>query len=74
MDELTCASHAELFTRQLGTAVPQPAAVRLTVLLAPLQLLAKNFAAMQHLGDPVLKPFLQVSRPPRGAQLMCSAC
>ena len=28
------------------------------------QLLAKNFAAMQRLGDPVLKPFLQVSRPP----------
>ena len=24
------------------------------------QLLAKNFAAMQRLGDPVLKPFLQV--------------
>ena len=29
--------------------------------LHALQLLAKNFAAMQRLGDPVLKPFLQVS-------------
>ena len=28
-----------------------------------MQLLAKNFAAMQRLGDPVLKPFLQVIRP-----------
>ena len=28
-----------------------------------MQLLAKNFAAMQRLGDPVLKPFLQVCRP-----------
>ena len=37
--------------------------MQLTLLFAPLQLLAKNFAAMQRLGDPVLKPFLQVSRP-----------
>ena len=28
-----------------------------------MQLLAKNFAAMQRLGDPVLKPFLQVCMP-----------
>lgn len=39
---------------------------------AAVQLLAKNFAAMQRLGDPVLKPFLQVRRPAHYAFTLCS--
>lgn len=40
-------------------------------MLTAVQLLAKNFAAMQRLGDPVLKPFLQVCMPVVHLLMLC---